>query len=117
MANIAGTASLAGTVQANFESGGYLSGKPYDILHSGGLNGTTFSNLVTVNPPNFGVSLSYTPTDVLLDLSASLGSGTNLNANQQGIAGALNMSLIRVGRCRLASQIFSISPARISQML
>src|SRR6185437_777650 len=57
-ANVGGTASLAGTVQANVI--GSASNKPYDILHSAGLNGTTFGGLVITNP-NYAGTLTYTP--------------------------------------------------------
>jgi hypothetical protein len=86
MANV--TASLAGTVEAVFAPGAYVS-KSYDILHSGGLGGSTFSGL-TVVPPNFDASLSYSTTDVFLNLMAQLGQSTNLNVNQQNVANALN---------------------------
>ena len=89
MANVTGTASLAGAVQANFATGAYMSNH-YDILHSAGLNGTTFNSLTTVNPPNFSVSLSYSATDVFLDLTATLGLSGGFNINQQNVATALN---------------------------
>src|ERR1700758_1391095 len=34
--------------------------------------------------------LSYTPTDVLLNVTAALGGGTPLNQNQQAVANAIN---------------------------
>ncbi len=41
--------------------------------------------------PNFAVSLSYTPTDVFLNLTgATLGAGAGLNQNQQNVANAIN---------------------------
>jgi hypothetical protein len=58
--DVSGTAALAGNVQVatpNAKAG------TYDILHSAGLNGTTFSGATSLNP-NFAVSLGYTPTDV-----------------------------------------------------
>jgi autotransporter-associated beta strand protein len=85
--NVSGTASLAGTVQAAFPSG--PTSKSYDILHTGGLGGTTFSGATSVGP-NYTVSLSYTPTDVLLNVTAQLGVGTSLNVNQSNVASALN---------------------------
>ncbi len=89
-ATVSGTAALAGNVNANFASGSYGS-KQYDILRSGGLSGT-FASLSTTNlPAGFAATLSYTPTDVLLNLSATLGQvGGNLNVNQQNVANALN---------------------------
>jgi outer membrane autotransporter protein len=89
-ANVTGTAALAGTVNANFAPGAYTGNKTYDILHSAGLNGTTFNGLVTTGVFPFEASLSYTSTDVLLSLSAALGAGASLNRNQQNVADALN---------------------------
>jgi hypothetical protein len=64
--------------------------RSYDILHAaGGLGGTTFGGLSLT--PNFVASLSYTPTDVFLNLTAAtLGNGTPLNQNQQSVANAIN---------------------------
>ena len=88
-ANVTGTAALAGTVQAVFSSGGYLA-KQYDILHSTGLGGSSFTTLATTSlPANFTANLSYTATDVLLNLTSILGQtiGTgSLNQNQQNVA-------------------------------
>jgi len=86
--NVTGTASLAGAVEAVFAPGAYGS-KSYDILHSGGLGGSTFSGL-TVVPSNIDASPSYSTTDVFLNLTAQLGQWTNLNVNQQNVANALN---------------------------
>jgi outer membrane autotransporter protein len=87
-----GTASLAGTVQAQFAAGSYVS-RNYTILHSAGLNGTTFNSLSSSNlPVGFAASLNYTATDVILNLTATLGAlGTGgLGGNQQNVANALN---------------------------
>ena len=90
LANLGGTASLAGTVQAVFAPGSYVV-KQYDILHSAGLGGTTFDALTTTNlPSNFATNLSYAATDVLLNLTAALGAGTSLNISQQNVATNLN---------------------------
>ena len=86
LANVTGTASLAGTVQANIAS---ATNKSYDILHSAGLGGTRFNALVLTNP-NLSGSLSYTATDVFLTQTANLGAGSTLNQNQQNVAGAIN---------------------------
>jgi autotransporter-associated beta strand protein/T5SS/PEP-CTERM-associated repeat protein len=87
--NVAGTASLGGTVQATFLSGTVA--RAYTILSAaGGLGGTTFGTLTTTNlPANFTASLGYTATDVILNLSATLGA-PGLSINQQNVAGALN---------------------------
>ena len=84
-ANVTGTASLAGNVLAAFAPGSYVP-RQYTILHSAGLNGT-FAALGTTNlPAGFDASLNYTKTDVVLDLSASLGTGGGLQGNQQNVA-------------------------------
>ena len=76
-------------MQANVVSGGPVT-KQYDILHAaGGLGGTTFSGASFSNS-NFSGRLSYTPTDVLLNLTAELGIGGGLNQNQQNVATAIN---------------------------
>ncbi len=87
-ATVSGAVSLAGTVQANFAPGIYVS-RSYDILHSGGLGGTTFSGVTTV-PSNFNATLNYTSTDVLLNLTAGLGQATGLTVNQHDVATAIN---------------------------
>ncbi len=88
--NVGGSAALAGTVQTVLASGS-ISKQSYDILHAtGGLGGTTFAGLSFVTP-NLGGSLSYSATDVFLNLTtATLGAGTPLNRNQQAVATAIN---------------------------
>lgn len=87
--NVTGTASLGGTVQATFSSS--LVSRAYTIVSAaGGLGGTTFASLVTTNlPANFAASLSYTATDAILNLTATLGA-PGLSVNQQNVANALN---------------------------
>src|SRR5258708_3475739 len=46
--------------------------------------------ITTANQPGFNVSLSYSATDVFLNLTALLGSGTPLNQNQQNVASGIN---------------------------
>ncbi len=89
--SVTGTATLAGTVNAAFASGSYLA-RSYTILSAtGGLGGTTFNTLSTSNlPGNFYAGLSYTTTDVLLNLTAVLGGSSNLNGNQQSVANTIN---------------------------
>jgi len=87
LANVSGTATLAGNVEANIQGG--LSDKTYTILHSGGLGGTTFDGFISTMP-GLTATLTYTPTDVLLAFNANLGLGGNLNINQQNVANALN---------------------------
>ena len=89
-ANVSGTATLAGNVLAAFGPGSFIS-KKYDILHASSVSGT-FAALGTTNlPANFSASLSYTPTDVFLNLSVvALGTGLPLNQNQQNVANSIN---------------------------
>jgi outer membrane autotransporter protein len=90
-----GSATLAGTVQAAFASGSYVA-RTYTILSAaGGLGGTTFNTLATNNlPAGFTASLSYTASDVILNLTATLGQqqiGTGgLSINQRNVATSLN---------------------------
>ena len=81
-------ASLAGTVQGAVGAGGAVL-TSYDILHAdGGLGGTTFSG---VSVPNYDATLTYSATDVFLDVTAAaLGTGSALNGNEQAVAGAIN---------------------------
>jgi autotransporter-associated beta strand protein len=112
-ASVTGTASLAGTVNA-FISAGSPVNKQYTILQSAGLGDTTFSGVsttVTLSPttvhlfstacncminasglllPALTGTLSYTPTDVLLSLTANLGAGGGVNANEQTVTAAIN---------------------------
>jgi uncharacterized protein with beta-barrel porin domain len=90
IANVTGTATLTGgSVQAVFAPGSYVA-RSYDILHAaGGLGGTSFSS-VSGSPPNFASTLSYTATDVFLNLQAALGAGSGLSGNQQSVANAIN---------------------------
>jgi uncharacterized protein with beta-barrel porin domain len=89
-ANVSGTGALAGTVEAVFAPGTYAV-KQYDIVHTAGLNGTTFTGIVNDNlPAGFGTSLSYSATDAFLNLTAQLGNQTSLNQNQQNVANAIN---------------------------
>jgi uncharacterized protein with beta-barrel porin domain len=89
---VTGNAALAGNVLAAFASGSYMA-KQYDILHAGTVNGS-FAALNTVNlPAGFTASLSYTATDVLLNLTAAMGltlPTEGLNTNQLNVAAALN---------------------------
>jgi uncharacterized protein with beta-barrel porin domain len=90
--NVTGSASLAGTVDAVFAPGSYVT-KNYTILTSTAPLVGHFAGLTTMNlPAGITASLAYTPDDVLLDLVANLGGGpvSGLNVNQQNVANALN---------------------------
>ncbi len=88
LANVSGTAALAGNVLVNFAPGNYVQ-KQYDILHAAGLS-STFAGVGSANAPGFALSLSYTNTDVFLNLTAGLGASGGLNVNQQRVANAIN---------------------------
>jgi T5SS/PEP-CTERM-associated repeat protein len=70
--NVLGTASLAGTVVANFAPGSFVS-RSYTILTAvGGVTGT-FDALRTLGlPTNFAAGLSYTGNTALLNIKAQL---------------------------------------------
>src|SRR5262249_43503194 len=72
---VTGTASLNNaTVQVVFAPGSLQ--KSYDILSSGGLGGSKFGTLQTMNlPPMLTASLSYSGTDVFLNLTGGGGGG------------------------------------------
>jgi autotransporter-associated beta strand protein/T5SS/PEP-CTERM-associated repeat protein len=97
----AGNATLAGTVQAAFAPGSYVS-RHYTILSAAGGRIGTFNSMTTTNlPAGFSASLSYTATDAILNLTAALGGLSTLgvpnapstcafNINQCNVANALN---------------------------
>ncbi len=94
--SVLGTAGLTGgSVQTVFAAGSYVA-KSYDILHaSGGLGGTKFNGITGNVPTGFTESLSYTTTDVMLNLTMNMGSGgatapSELNRNQQSAANTIN---------------------------
>jgi uncharacterized protein with beta-barrel porin domain len=91
LTNVTGHATLAGTVQAVFAPGSYMS-KNYTILTSTQPLTGTFAALNTTSmPANVTASLAYTANDVMLDLTATLGGGNaGLNVNQQNVANAIN---------------------------
>ncbi len=84
---VTGTASLGGTVLAMFEPN-TAPQHQYTILETAGLSGT-FAGASSTNP-NLAVSVSYTNTNALLNITSTLGAGVPLNANQQNVANTLN---------------------------
>jgi autotransporter-associated beta strand protein len=86
--NVAGAGFLGGTVNVGII--GAQANTNYDILHAaGGLNNTTFAGVQSL-APGFAPSLSYSTTDVFLNLTAALGNGGGSNANQQTVANTIN---------------------------
>jgi autotransporter-associated beta strand protein len=71
--NVSGTASLAGTVEANFAPGTYGLVRSYTILTAAGGRTGTFDALATPGlPPDFGARLNYTGNTAVLNLMAHL---------------------------------------------
>jgi autotransporter-associated beta strand protein len=86
-----GGASLKGTVVASFAPVGSYAPRGQSILSAAGGRLGAFDALITADlPAGFLASLSYTPTDVVLNLTAGLGLGTPLTANQSAVAAAIN---------------------------
>jgi autotransporter-associated beta strand protein len=68
LADVTGPAKLSGTVLAVLSPGAFTA-TSYDILHAtGGFDGTAFSG-VSLSNPSFSATLSYTLTDVMLNLN------------------------------------------------
>lgn len=89
-ATVTGSATLAGSVQAVFQ-GGALQQK-YAILTAGSVSGT-FSNLTTTSLPAFiTASLSYTPTEVDLNLTTVSPSALGLTGNQTAVLTAMEQA-------------------------
>ena len=87
-----GKASLTGgTVDTLFAPGSYVA-KQFDILHaSGGLGGTAFATLANANlPAGFIDSLSYSGTDVFLNLTAGFATAPGLTINERNVATAID---------------------------
>jgi len=101
LANVTGTAALAGTVQASFARGTYLS-RTYDLLHASGLSGT-FSNLITTNAPPGLFNLDYTATDVFLDFTAQVGPARRSIRASRTSPTPSTMCSTAAARCRRAS--------------
>jgi len=110
--NVGGTASLGGTVQAAFAPGSYVS-RAYTILSAAGGRIGTFNALTTTNlPANFTASLSYTATDVNLNLTAALGALTilgvpNVPSGPGGPGGSSvpNACAFSINQCNVANAI------------
>jgi outer membrane autotransporter protein len=84
-----GTANLTGGTLNYTFAGGVLA-PSYTVLTSAGLGGTTFASTSSTNP-NLQSSVTYTATDVIVNiLAAQLGTGTSLNQNQQSVATSIS---------------------------
>ena len=87
--NVLGTASLANATVQVAAIGGVQGNKTYDILHSTNIGGSRFGSVQSLTP-GFTETLSYSATDVFLNLTANLGGGGGLGGNQQSIATSIN---------------------------
>jgi hypothetical protein len=114
-ANVTGTASLAGTVNAVFTPGSYVS-RQYTILTTtGGLGGTTFAGLSNTNLPTGATdSLSYSGNDVYLNLKAGFTQYTGLDINQQNVANALTNYFNTTGG--IPAAFFGLSPNGLTRI-
>jgi uncharacterized protein with beta-barrel porin domain len=113
-ATVTGTASLTGTVQANFAPGSYVA-KQYPILTAtGGVIGT-FSGISNVNLPSGATdSLSYSANGVFLNLAPGFTAFSGLNTNQQNVANALTNFFNTTGG--IPGQFFGVTPGGLSQL-
>ncbi|MEA2929040.1 MAG: hypothetical protein QOG38_1468, partial [Hyphomicrobiales bacterium] len=88
--NVTGSATLAGTLQAVFQSGSY-GPKSYVILSANGGRTGTFGTFSVVGlPAALSASVTYTPTDVVLNLSSAFTQVAGLTINQTAVASALD---------------------------
>ncbi len=112
-----GVARLGGTVQAVFQSGTSFA-KSYTILTAtGGLTGT-FSALSTLNlPAFFAGNLTYTGTDVSLNVRAASGSLPGLGSNQQAVGRVLDNAFNNGPGLDQMSALFSVSAAQLPGVL
>jgi len=116
-AQVVGTANLTGgSVQTVFSPGSYIS-RQYTILTAqGGFGGTTFSGVS--GAPGFQQSLSYTATDVILNLTATLGNGSAFNQNQQNVLNTVNNFFNSGGALPAAfGNLFGLSGANLGNAL
>ncbi len=86
-ANVGGAVTLNGAVLGLLLPGSYSGKTTYDILDPPSISGK-FTGFTAINEPGFGGTLTYTPTDVLLNLTANLSGG--FNQNQQNVAAGIN---------------------------
>jgi uncharacterized protein with beta-barrel porin domain len=89
-AKVTGSASLAGTVNAMFTPGSYVTNQ-YTILQSAGLQGTSFASLVTTNlPANFSANLNYSSSEVVLDLISDMAASLPSPGNPRNVGTAID---------------------------
>jgi len=113
--NATGTATLAGTVNATYAAGSYVS-KQYTILNAaGGVTGT-FAALNNISlPGNLIAALSYDANNVYLNLTLfGQNYGSGLNGNQSNVTNALTSYFNSTGG--IPTVFANLSPAGLSQV-
>jgi uncharacterized protein with beta-barrel porin domain len=110
--NVAGTVTLNGGVQGFLAPGTYSTKTTYNILDPTSISGK-FTGFTAVNAPGFSGTLTYTPTSVLLTLTANLGGGGG-----GGVANTINNAINSSGTV-LANflTLFGLSGASVSNAL
>nr|WP_249146338.1 autotransporter outer membrane beta-barrel domain-containing protein [Bradyrhizobium diazoefficiens] len=88
LANVTGTATLAGSVGVSVAPGSILA-KQYTILTAAGGRNGTFSGVATSGAPNYTASLSYDAGNVYLNFGLDFGAKSALNVNQTNVANTL----------------------------
>ncbi|WP_346296937.1 autotransporter-associated beta strand repeat-containing protein [Rhodopseudomonas sp. P1] len=118
--NVTGRATLAGTVQASYASGSYIS-KRYTIVNAGGGVAGTFGALVDTNlPANFTSALAYDANNAYLNLALAFvpptapDYGNGLSRNQQQVAGVLVNSFNVAGG--IPTTLGTLKPDGLSQV-
>ena len=112
--NVAGTASLAGTVQASFS--GFARSQTI-LSAASGLNGT-FDGFSAFGLPSFlSGGLGYTTTDVAINLQSSIASTPGLLGNQLGVARALDWAFNAGPGLNSMPALFSLAPGQIPSSL
>ena len=116
--NITGTAALGGGVQAAFQPGSNIA-RSYDILSAAGGRNGTFSGVTTTGISGFAASLSYTATDVFLNLTANLGgAASGQSQNQLAASGAINNFFNNGGSLPVGfNTLFSLTGANLVNAL
>ncbi|MBS0535702.1 MAG: autotransporter domain-containing protein [Proteobacteria bacterium] len=95
--NVTGMATLAGTVNATYAPGSYIS-KQYTILNAvGGIAGTFGSLANSSKPSNIAAALSYDPNNVYLNLTLIYSTIGPLGTNQVNVGNALSNYFDRTG--------------------
>jgi uncharacterized protein with beta-barrel porin domain len=117
---VAGTATLAGTVEVDVLS--RLTQKTtYTILTSSGLNNTMFASVILGSNFASNPTLSYVGGNVLLTLAPSLLSPNlppGANANQKGLAAAIDNALLGGGSLPAAfNTLFGLSGGNLQTAL